>query len=68
MAQNNLSFLVNESFYRFRYLECVQSPVAQQPTTLQRTSMAQFGGPINPHMVLGAFATYEGETEEVFPK
>ena len=63
--QNNLSFLVNESFYPSQYLECMQSPVTQLSKTFQRTCMAQFGGPIDPYMVLGAFPTHDGKTETI---
>jgi len=58
--QNNLSFLLNESFYPSQYLECMQSPITQQTKSFGRTCMAQFGGPIDPYMVLGAFPMHEG--------
>ena len=58
--QNNLTFLLNESFYPSQYLECMQSPITQQTKSFHRTCMAQFGGPIDPYMVLGAFPTHEG--------
>lgn len=59
--QNNLSFLLNESFYSSQYLECMQSPITQQTKSFGRTCMAQFGGPIDPYMVLGAFPMHEGD-------
>ena len=58
--QNNLSFLLDEKFYPSQYLECMQSPTTQQTKSFQRTCMAQFGGPVDPYMVLGAFPTHEG--------
>ena len=57
--QNNLTFLLNESLYPTQYLECMQSPLTQQTKSFQRSCMAQFGGPIDPYMVLGAFPTHE---------
>jgi hypothetical protein len=59
--QNNLTFLLNESLYSSQYLECMQSPLTQQTKSFQRTCMAQFGGPVDPYMVLGAFPTHDGK-------
>ena len=59
--QNNLTFLLNESLYPSQYLECMQAPITQQTKSFQRTCMAQFGGPIDPYMVLGAFPTHDGK-------
>ena len=53
--QNNLTFLMNEPLYSSQYLECMQSPLTQRTKSFQRTCMAQFGGPVDPYMVLGAF-------------
>lgn len=61
--QNNLEFLLNESFYLSQYLECMQSPLTQQTKSFQRTCMAQYGGPIDPYMVLGAFPTNDSVPE-----
>ena len=58
--QNNLTFLLNESLYPSQYLECMQAPLTQQTKSFHRTCMAQFGGPIDPYMVLGAFPTHDG--------
>ncbi|CAF1589955.1 unnamed protein product [Adineta ricciae] len=57
--QNNLTFLLNESLYSSQYLECMQSPITQETKSFQRTCMAQFGGPVDPYMVLGAFPTHD---------
>ncbi|CAF0888633.1 unnamed protein product [Adineta steineri] len=57
--QNNLTFLLNESLYSSQYLECMQSPLTQETKSFQRTCMAQFGGPVDPYMVLGAFSTHD---------
>ena len=57
--QNNLTFLLNESLYPSQYLECMQSPLTQQTKSFQQTCMAQFGGPIDPYMVLGAFPVHD---------
>ncbi len=57
--QNNLTFLLNESLYSSQYLECIQSPLTQETRSFQRTCMAQFGGPVDPYMVLGAFPTHD---------
>ncbi|CAF3696663.1 unnamed protein product [Rotaria sp. Silwood1] len=53
--QNNITFILNESFYSSQYLECMQSPLTQQTKTFQRTCMAKYGGPIDPYMILGSF-------------
>ncbi len=37
----------------------MQSPLTQQTKSFHRTCMAEFGGPIDPYMVLGAFPTYD---------
>ncbi|CAF1037718.1 unnamed protein product [Rotaria sordida] len=57
--QNNLTFLLNESFYSSQYLECMQSPLTQQTKTFQRTCMAKYGGPIDPYMILGSFPIHD---------
>ncbi|UJR21943.1 hypothetical protein I4U23_025012 [Adineta vaga] len=57
--QNNLTFLLNESLYSSQYLECMQSPITQETKSFERTCMAQFGGPVDPYMVLGAFPTHD---------
>ena len=57
--QNSLRFLANESLYASQYLECMQSPLTQQTKSFHRTCMSQFGGPVDPYMVLGAFPTVE---------
>lgn len=57
--QNNLTFLLNESLYSTQYLECMQAPLTQKTKSFQQTCMAQFGGPIDPYMVLGAFPTVD---------
>jgi Niemann-Pick C1 protein len=58
--QNNLTFLSNESLYPSQYLECIQAPLIQETKSFHRTCMAQFGGPIDPYMVLGAFPSRDG--------
>ena len=58
--QNNLTYLVKEPLYPSQYLECMQAPMNQQTKSFHRTCMAQFGGPIDPYMVLGAFPTHDG--------
>lgn len=58
--QNNLTYLLQEPLYPSQYLECMQAPLTQQTKSFHRTCMAQFGGPIDPYMVLGAFPTHEG--------
>jgi len=57
--QNNLTYLTKESLYPSQYLECMQAPLTQQTKSFHRTCMAQFGGPIDPYMVLGAFPTHD---------
>ncbi|CAF1303346.1 unnamed protein product [Rotaria magnacalcarata] len=57
--QNNLTFLLNETYYPTQYLECMQSPLTQQTKSFRRTCMAEYGGPIDPYMVLGAFPTHD---------
>ena len=59
--QNNISFLLNEKFFPSQYLECMQSPMTQETKSFRRTCMAQFGGPIDPYMVLGAFPTHDSQ-------
>ena len=58
--QNNLTFLLNETLYPSQYLECIQAPLTQETKSFQRTCMGQFGGPIDPYMVLGAFPSHDG--------
>jgi Niemann-Pick C1 protein len=58
--QNNLTYLINETLYPSQYLECIQAPLIQQTKSFHRTCMAQFGGPIDPYMVLGAFPFHDG--------
>ena len=57
--QNNLTYLLKEPLYPSQYLECMQAPLTQQTKSFHRTCMAQFGGPIDPYMVLGAFPTHD---------
>lgn len=57
--QNDLEFL-NETFYPSQYLECIQSPITQKTKSLKRSCMAEFGGPIDPYMVLGGFPIRDG--------
>ena len=63
--QNNLSYLLNEPLYPSQYLECMQSPIAQETKSFQRTCMGEFGGPVDPYMVLGAFPTHDGRTRRL---
>jgi Niemann-Pick C1 protein len=56
--QNNLTFL-NESLYPSQYLECMQSPLTQETKSFKSTCMAQYGGPIDPSLILGAFPIHD---------
>jgi Niemann-Pick C1 protein len=58
--QNNLTFLLNETLYPSQYLECMQAPLTQETKSFHRTCMGNFGGPIDPYMVLGAFPSHDG--------